>query len=408
MSRQHGAIWRAGRRTRPAVWIAAAAVVAAGLLARVFALDEQEPEEPRAGAGALPVATILVRYQDSYTETVAFTGRVRAPAVSRLGFEQAGRIVTIPVREGDRFAKGDVLARLDDARLKAEEDRIRAALAEAEAERDLAAATAERERALFKAGHVSRQRLDEAEARLKAAAAAAAGAKADLARIRVALAQTRIVAPFAGVVTARLVDEGTVVAAGTPVLAVLASDGAGELLVGLPEADGRGLVPGRPYPVRLEDGREIRARLAGLVPQLQPRSRALVARLELPAGIAVADGALASLLVERRVPVRGFWLPLDALTADLRGLWRVYALEEDPERGWPHARVHFENVQILHAAGERAYVTGTVPDGTRVIATGLHRVVPGMLVRVEEPEAPGGGADARAESLHPPGKRLAE
>ncbi len=373
-----------------------AAVLGAGLLARVSALTDQGQPHMRGGAGVLPVATLRVRYQESYETTVAFTGRIRAAAVSRLAFEQPGRILAIPLREGDRFAPGDILARLDDSRLRAEEEAAIARLKEAEADRDLARQTVRRSRALFKAGHVSRQRLDEAEARLHASEAAVKGAQAQLRRIRVALAQTRIRAPFAGIVTRRLVDEGTVVAAGTPVLAVMTTDGPVEALVGLPEAEADHLVIGRRYLVRLEDGREIEAGLAGLVPQLQPGSRAVVARLALPVAVAVPDGALVSLLLTRRVPMRGFWLPLEALTADLRGLWRVYALEEDAERGWPYARVRFENVQILHASGDRVYVTGTVRDGARLIATGLHRVVPGMLVRAEDEGAgrPGKGGAA--------------
>ncbi len=379
---------RAGRRGLTVGSLAAAliaiAILGAGLLARVFALTDQEHPLVRGGAGVLPVASLRVHYQDSYEATVAFTGRIRAAAVSRLAFEQPGRILAIPLREGDRFAPGDILARLDDSRLKAEEEAAMARLKEAEADRDLARQTFRRNRALFKDGHVSRQRLDEAEARLHASEAAVSGARAQLRRIRVALAQTRIRAPFAGIVTRRLVDEGTVVAAGTPVLAVLATNGPVEALVGLPESEAAALVIGRRYPVRLEDGRTLEARLAGLVPQLQPGSRAVIARLALPAGVTAADGALVSLVLTRRVPARGFWLPIEALTADLRGLWRVYSLEEDPERGWPYAHVRFENVQILHTSGDRVYVTGTVREGARLIATGLHRVVPGMLVRAED------------------------
>ena len=387
---------RLGPSIPPLMAVLVVAIVAAGLLARVFAANDREDSHVRGGAGVLPVATLRVHYQDSYETTVAFTGRVRAAAVSRLAFEQAGRILAIPLREGDRFAPGDILARLDDSRLKAEEAAASARLKEAQADRDLARQTFRRNRALFKAGHVSRQRLDEAEARLQAAEAAVEGARAQLRRIRVALAQTRIRAPFAGIVTRRLVDEGTVVAAGTPVLAVLTTDRPIEALVGLPASEAEHLVIGRGYRVRLADGREVDARLAGLVPQLQPGSRVLTARLVLPAEVAAPDGALVSLVLTRRVPARGFWLPIEALTADLRGLWRVYALEEDAERGWPYAHVRFENVQILHTSGDRVYVTGTVREGAWLIATGLHRVVPGMLVRAEGEGAGRPGEDGRA------------
>jgi hypothetical protein len=38
-------------------------------------------------------------------------------------------------------------------------------------------------------------------------------------------------------------------------------------------------------------------------------------------------GELASLALRERQSIRGFWLPLDALTEGLRGTWNVYRLE---------------------------------------------------------------------------------
>jgi len=38
-------------------------------------------------------------------------------------------------------------------------------------------------------------------------------------------------------------------------------------------------------------------------------------------------------------------------------------------------------VEVVHAEADRVFVRGTLRDGERVVATGLHRIVPGLLVR---------------------------
>jgi len=44
-----------------------------------------------------------------------------------------------------------------------------------------------------------------------------------------------------------------------------------------------------------------------------------------------------------------------------------------------------EAVEVLHVTGDRAYVRGTLNDGDRVIADGVHRVAPGTRVTEADP-----------------------
>jgi hypothetical protein len=66
-----------------------------------------------------------------------------------------------------------------------------------------------------------------------------------------------------------------------------------------------------------------------------------------------------------------------------RGLWTVLTVvdgESGPVAGQ-------ETVQILHALDQRVFVEGTLGDGQRVIATGVHRLSPGQAVRTQTAEA---------------------
>lgn len=104
---------------------------------------------------------------------------------------------------------------------------------------------------------------------------------------------------------------------------------------------------------------------------------------ERPSG--VRDGELARVAVATRTPARGFWLPITALTESRRGLWSAYVVEEDDGS----LTVGRRELEVIHAESDRAFVRGTLRDGERVVATGLHRLVPGQRIRLgSEPAAP--------------------
>ncbi|HUK29948.1 MAG TPA: biotin/lipoyl-binding protein, partial [Candidatus Acidoferrum sp.] len=63
---------------------------------------------------------------------VALSGRIEGDD-SAVAPKTSGRILEITVREGDTVTAGQVIARLDDAQVRAKEDQARAALADAEA-----------------------------------------------------------------------------------------------------------------------------------------------------------------------------------------------------------------------------------------------------------------------------------
>lgn len=195
---------------------------------------------------------------------------------SQLAFDDAGRIASIAVHEGDRVAAGQTLASLDPTRYRDAVDRARAALAaqravlerlrhgsrpeEVEAARaDVdaaraavanAEATFARQRTLVDADFLPRQALDDAtQARQTAAArlqraqqelalarqgprredlaAAAAQVDADTAALALAqrqLSDTVLRAPRAGVIQDRILEPGDMAAPQTPVLTLAVDD----------------------------------------------------------------------------------------------------------------------------------------------------------------------------------------
>ena len=104
-------------------------------------------------------------------------------------------------------------------------------------------------------------------------------------------------------------------------------------------------------------------------------------RIALPAGSQVVPGAQAYLTLVERVNETGLWLPLTALTEGIRGLWNVYVLL--PVADSTLYRIETRDVQITYANEHSAFVSGALADAEQVVATGLQRLVPGQIVRLE-------------------------
>jgi RND family efflux transporter MFP subunit len=142
------------------------------------------------------------------------SGPLVAEQQADLGAERDGRIVEIDVQIGDRVKAGQLLARLDDRMLQAAcaAQKARIAATEAEvrnwkAEQESARADLRRADVLLKSNilsqenwEVSKYKVDETTAQVERYQSEQVAAEADLNATEVQLDQSRIVAPFAGVV----------------------------------------------------------------------------------------------------------------------------------------------------------------------------------------------------------------
>jgi len=146
------------------------------------------------------------------------TGVVEPARSVILAAKVTGRINTINAEEGQRVATGDELIRLDAAELEAELASAIGSMALAETELAYKRKVQERMQRLGKSKSVSQDRVDDAQFDHAVARDRLAIAKAALARVRARLAETRLVAPFDGVITARDAEVGQLTQPGTPLL----------------------------------------------------------------------------------------------------------------------------------------------------------------------------------------------
>ncbi len=327
----------------------------------------------------LPVESLRVSLSEGYEVRQRYAGRVVSRRSSDLGFERGGRIEAVLVDEGDRVDAGAVLVRLDVRELRARRRELEAQVRETEARLELAGRTSKRRAQLLENDSISPQRRDEAFFDAQALEARLAAARAAIESVDVDLELSTLVAPYPGSVTARLADEGSIVSPGQTILRLI-EDGALEVRVGLPPATARELDPQGELEVEVA-GRVHAARLHAMLDTVEPDTRTVTAIFHFvtpPEG--VRNGSLARVVVEHRVSERGFWLPISALTESRRGLWSTFALVSEGGGDPASVRVERRELQVLHTESERAFVRGTLRDGDVIVATGLHRLVPGQRV----------------------------
>jgi multidrug efflux pump subunit AcrA (membrane-fusion protein) len=396
--------------------------------------SSREPANPP--VNALTVEVTTVDAVDSYTVSRLYTGEVAAGRTSELGFEQGGELIDILVDRGDRVQAGQPLARLDTRRLQAQRsqlvaqrERALAQLAELEngpRQEDIAAAQAtvqdlenqlelerlrqERRQFLYTEGAISREERDVVALGADALAERLVAARSQLAELQngtrpeqitaqqatvtqltasiadldLAIEKSTIFAPFSGAIAARRLDQGTIVEAGQPVLRLVEQVEA-EVEIGLPLDVAATLNLGQPQGVTIA-GQQYEAVVAAILPEIDPitRTRTVVFRLSNVAIGELAPDQLASVTIAQTVPTQGFWLPLTALSQGERGLWVAYALEPTDESVDENLfQVTRQEVDVLHTETNRAFVRGLLEEGDRIVTSGIQRLVPGQVVRIQ-------------------------
>ena len=252
--------------------------------------------EPATAAGAVQTmpAQIVESRGQQVPQILRSTGTVHPRETATVSAQVMGRIQQVLVREGDIVRAGQTLVVLDDTALRAQVEQAQAGVkaaqnAELAAQTSaaLATSTLARYKQLEAQKSVSSQEMDEVSHRAEAATANldAARAQTEAARsqesaARTMMGYTHLVAPFAGMVTARMADPGTMAAPGVPLLQVDMA-GALQLQASVDEAAIGAIHMGMKAPVEI-DGAAVAGTVAEIVPAADPSSRSFLVKIDLP------------------------------------------------------------------------------------------------------------------------------
>ena len=388
-----------------------ALLVLAGGLALAWWLMSQPPRVERrpAPASAPPLVEAVSVAPRAVAPALHGFGRVVAEREARLASRVAGRLEAFApgVVPGRVVAAGAPLARLDDADLSLALREAEAALAQAEAALAMEQGEQQRARAEYQSfGRelpAERRALVLREPQLRSAQADVERARAARDRARLDLARATLTAPWAGMVQARLLGEGSEVGSGTELLHLVdvsrfwvQASLPGEALAWLTPATEA--APGSPVTLTSRGwpaGSEREGELLSVLPALEENGLQvqLLVAVEDPLALSEAQrGAPALRLgdVVRLAFQAGERDDLIALpAAALRPGDEVWVLDEEE-------RLRRRPVSVLHRDDHQVLVAEGLETGERVITSPLGQPREGMALRTaaSSAERPAGAAPA--------------
>ena len=295
-----------------------------------------------------------VQKQSKYQINKEFPGILLPYEQSKLAFQIPGRLELVYVDIGDKVSKGQVLAELDNSEITAQ-------LNQAKASYNLSSQILSRFKDLREKGHISIQDLDKAKSDYQAS-------KAMKEFYEVKLNQTKLIAPFNGIIQERFYDTGSVISGAMPILEILGTDYV-EAHVTIPLNVSNDVIVGNRYSFTLNDN-NVEARFTRISPMSKSGTESKLAIFTFDNFY--TPGVIANLKLSIEQFKRGVWVPFKSLSQSDQGLWTIYTLENN--------RVVRDIVEIIYFEDEYALIDGTIQNGDLVILGGASKIVAGKVI----------------------------
>ena len=362
------------RMSRPALAVSIAAILAStvGVLVSSNAADDKKAAAPRP---ALTVTTAKPE-QSRLPLSFAANGNVAAWQEAVIGSESNGlRLQEVKVNVGDVVKKGEVLAVFDSAPVEADVAQAKAAVQEAEANASAARADAKRARALQSSGALSEQQITQYVTTERTAAARVASAKATLAQQQLRLKYTKIVAPDAGVISARNATVGAVAGVGAEMFRMI-RQGRLEWRAEVTAAELPRIKPGQKAVVQAAGGTQVQGRVRTVAPTVDAQSRVALVYVDLPPALSANAPLKAGMFASGQFALgesAALTVPQQAV-AVRDGFAYVFRLNAD-------GRVSQLKVATGRRLGDRVEVTDGLPADALVVTSGAGFLNDGDLVR---------------------------
>ena len=251
---------------------------------------------------------------------------------------------------------GDELASLDDREALAQ-------LNQSKAKFDLAEQVLARYINLRADGHISIQDLDKAESDQIVA-------KSQYDFYRVKFEQTKLLAPFNGVIQNRFLDTGSVINAGVQVLEILGSSNV-EARISIPINYMNKVKIGDEYEFDI-GGIPAKATLERLAPMSTGGSNNRLAIFRFDTFF--NPGSIVKLKLSITEKAKGTWVPIKSLSQSEQGIWAIYTINEQQV-------VVRDLVDVIYFEDEYAFVSGTLNNGDLVILGGAQKIIEGKIIK---------------------------
>ncbi len=343
-----------------------------------------------------PLTPVSVRTVEQYSGGggARYSGNIEPFSQVDLAFKVGGYIQEIRqvrgvdgrmrnIQQGDRVAKGTVLARVRESDYVDKVNQAKAQLAQTKVASEQAKLDFDRASNLYASQSLTKPEYDAAKAKLDSSLAALEGANAQLSEAEMAREDCSLKAPMEGVLVKRMIEVGALVGPGTPGF-VLADTTSVKVVFGVADVLLATLRVGNFINITSEafGARQFRGQVSAISPSADPKSRVFDVELKVPnPRQELKPGMIAALQLPGEklaapVPV----VPLSAIVRpkdDLTG-YAVLVVEEQGGKQVAHAR----KVRLGEVYGNTIAITEGLGSGERVIVAGATLVTDGEAVRI--------------------------
>ena len=344
---------------------------------------------------ASPVRVAAVQEREVF-EQQRVTGSLRAALSSDIASLEAGRLDELLVREGERVEKDQLLARLDDRRIRQAILSKQAELAEnsetlkryanelvilreeynslMEAEADYAGSVSKQEK------RKARLQVVMIEGDLAVEKARQTTLEASLETLQISLRDMQIKAPFAGVVVERFVEQGSWLGTGSALLKLRSTDQL-EAWLSVPES-----IPFTNLKLANislnANGKNLKIEKLRFIPQVDQRSRNYQVIINIAKNESLIHGMSVEAMLPKTSKAKYKLVPSDAIARNGAGYY-VY-LAAPGEQG--HVAMPMP-VKLLFRMGQESAVSNPgLAVGSSVIVEGNERLFPMTPIKViQEP-----------------------
>ncbi|MDQ2633259.1 MAG: efflux RND transporter periplasmic adaptor subunit [Pseudomonadota bacterium] len=351
-----------------AVFVGVGVWVATGEFSSVGSAQNEAPETPPETAeqpnAQLRTVAVITPPRMMHARAIRIAGHTEAEKRVTLATRVMGVIDSLPVKQGQRVERGDLVMRLDASDKEAAIRMAETIVTQRQAEAD----AAER---LVAGGNAPKLQADQARAAL-------ATAKSQLESAKAELAQYEIYAPFNGLIDRVPVQRGSTILAGAEVATLINLDPL--LAIGeVSERDLRYLKIGNSADIRLVDGKVVKGTLRYISRDASAATRTFRIEVAIPNEDKTLPAGMTAEITLLAAPTDSVMLPRSVVTLSSEGDLGIRAVDRDN-------KVVFFPIDLVDDTPNGLVLAG-IPADARVIVAGQDLVTEGNEVKPVQADA---------------------
>ncbi|MBV8757342.1 MAG: efflux RND transporter periplasmic adaptor subunit [Deltaproteobacteria bacterium] len=382
-------------RTRVAVVLGAIVVVA-------FVVGYTQHHRSAAQGATVPTAgddTSALRVEVVKPKMLAsdraleLAGTIKPLEETKLYPRTSGYVRRWLVDIGDKVKEGQLLAEIDTPELDAQISQARAQLAAAQAavkqavaNRDYTRSSSNRYETLAQQQLVSKSQVEQqqaaaatGDANLAAAQSNVSAADANLRRLLDSKSFANVTAPFAGTITTRTIDRGSLVADNgtTPMFTLVATDPV-RVFIDVPQTVAPSITSGTTATISVREygGRVFTGKVTRAAGALDPSLHTMQTEIQVPNGDgALLPGMFCTAAITLPVPHNVVEIPATALYSDAQGL-RVATVDAQN-------KIHYVPITIERDTGATLWVATGLAGEERVVKIAVSTLAEGDIVEAK-------------------------